>query len=314
MKYKGWLITFMLSTSCSVMAQEVDSVFHKEGELSFNDSLTIFRLIDSLMTLESIESSQLAVRVGYNSNVLSAGRTLGIEQFGLSPGISYYHKSGFFADVTTYWSKDYDPNLYLTTTSVGYMHLFSGKFSAIASYDHYFYHQLDEDIFVPYTNALTVSPYLELKPFSFRLDYSFYFGDAYANRIMPGVSVNLKRKNFMGFDRVSFYPSIYLLLGDETITEFEYVEPKTLREAIDNFRNYGMRYGIEVTERNVFGIMNYAFSLPVNFSIKNWLFNISYTYSIPQALDGEPLTLEESGFISAGLTFYINMKPVKMQL
>ncbi len=191
------------------------------------------------------------------------------------------------------------------------MHVFSGKFSAIASYDHYFYHQLDDDVFVPYTNAVTVSPYLDLKPFSFRLDYSLYFGDAYANRIMPGISVNLKKKNFMGFDRVSFYPSFYLLLGDETITEFEYVEPKTLREAIDNFRNYGMRYGIEITERNVFGIMNYAFSLPVNFSAKSWLFNLSYTYSIPKALDGEPLTLEENGFISASISFYIDLKPAK---
>jgi hypothetical protein len=313
MKFKVCLI-LMLSTSCTLTAQEVDSVFLKEGELSFSDSLTVFRLIDSLMNLESVEASQLALRVGYNSNVLSAGRTLGIEQFGLAPGISYYHKTGLFADVTTYWSKDYDPNLYLTTISAGYMHIFSQKFSAIASYDHYFYHQLDDDIFVPYTNAVTVSPNLDLKPFTFRLDYSFYFGDAYANRITPGISVNLKKKNFMGFDRVSFYPSFYLLMGDETITEFELVEPKTARELLDNWEKYRMRYSIQLTERNVFGIMNYAFTLPVNFSIKNWLFNLSYTYSIPQALEGEPLTLEESGFISAGLTFYIDLTPVKMKL
>ena len=57
--------------------------------------------------------SQLAVRLSYNSNVLSAGRTLGIENFGLAPGLSYYHKSGLYADVSGYWSKDFDPSYYL---------------------------------------------------------------------------------------------------------------------------------------------------------------------------------------------------------
>lgn len=307
---KRWLIALVFTTSCvCTYAQEVDSLFLKE-ELTAEDSLSIFRLIDSLMMMESIETSQLVARVSYNSNVLSAGRTLGIEQFGLSPGLSYYHKSGLFADITTYWSKDYEPNLYLTTASVGYIRLFGRRFSAIATFDHYFYHQTD-DTFLPYTNAVTISPSLDYKFLSLRLDYSFYFGDAYANRIMPNVSFKIKKNDFLGFDRVSIYPSCYVLFGDETITDFELVAPTTIREAFDNYQKYGMRFTPKTTERIVFGVMNYSFSLPVSMTLKNWLFNASYTYSIPVALEDEPLTLEQSGFVSAGISYFISFKPVK---
>ncbi len=65
--------------------------------------------------------SQLAIRIGYNSNVLSAGRTLGIENFGLAPGISFYHISVLFADVTSYWSKW--PNYYKAWLTYFYLSL-----------------------------------------------------------------------------------------------------------------------------------------------------------------------------------------------
>ena len=306
-----WLIALMFTTSCVLSyAQEVDSLFLKD-ELTSEDSLSIFRLIDSLMTMESIETSQLVARLSYNSNVLSAGRTLGIEQFGLSPGLSYYHKSGVFADITSYWSKDYEPHLYLTTASMGYIRVLSRRFSAVASFDHYFYHQKDDDTFLPYSNAITVSPSLDFKFLSLRLDYSFYFGDAYANRIMPNMSFKIRKNDFLGFDRVSIYTSFYVLFGDETITEFELVAPTSIREAYDNYQKYGMRFSPKTTERIVFGVMNYSFSVPITMTINNWLFNASYTYSIPVALEDEPLTLEESGFISAGVSYFISFKPVK---
>lgn len=40
------------------------------------------------------------MRMGYNSNVVAASRTLGFNQFGVAPGISFYHKWGLYADYT----------------------------------------------------------------------------------------------------------------------------------------------------------------------------------------------------------------------
>ena len=89
-------MVLLSASSATCFAQEADSLFLSEvdEEFTFEDSLDIFNLIDSILQYGNLGGSQLAVRLSYNSNVLSAGRTLGIENFGIAPGISYYHKSG----------------------------------------------------------------------------------------------------------------------------------------------------------------------------------------------------------------------------
>jgi hypothetical protein len=250
--------------------------------------------------LEDLEPrSQLAVRLGYNSNVLSAGRTLGIEQFGLSPSLSFYHKSGFYADVTGYWSKDFDPAYYLTVLSAGYMHTFSKYFSITGNYDRYFYNTDISDQYIDFTNTLGVTPYLDYKFLSFRLDYSFFFGNQTAHRLMPALGLNLVKRNFLKIQKISLLPSAYMLLGNEKSTELV-------------FKKNGIDYTI--VEKEVFGIMNYAFSFPVYVSHKNLSFYVGYTYSIPKKLANEITVPPESGYISAGITYYFDLRRHKLSL
>ncbi|MBA4055437.1 MAG: hypothetical protein C0490_12045, partial [Marivirga sp.] len=283
----------MAFSSATCLAQEADSLVLSEVDdaLTFEDSLSIFNLIDSLLQYGDIGGSQLAVRLSYNSNVLSAGRTLGIENFGLAPGLSYYHKSGFYADVSGFWSKDFDPSYYLTVASVGYMHSFSKYFSFMAGYDRYFYNLRSEDEYIPYKNTLSVTPIIDLKPVLFSLNYSFYFGDAYVHRIMPGMSVVLEKKKLFQIDRVAISPSFFMLMGNEILTELEWDGP-SLRNKID----YGTWFRIVERNENVFGVMNYAFSLPLTITHKGLSFSFTYTYNIPKALPGEPLTISESSY------------------
>lgn len=309
------LVTVMLALSCRVSAQESDTTLlsQVEAELSFADSLSIFNLIDSLLQYAEVQRSQVALRLTYNSNVMSTGRTLGIQNFGLAPGISYYHKSGLYADLSGYWSKDFHPSYYLTVASLGYMRSFSDRFSLLAGYDRYFYH-FDGDGYVPYRNALTISPSLDFKPVSISTSYSFYFGDANAHRIMPGISFIVEKKEFLTLDRISVNPSFFILLGDATITTMEYVPPRSVAEAVENYRKYGSRFGIAIHDKKVFGVMNYAFSIPVTVNHKNWGFAFSYTYNIPKALPGEPLLLSESSYLSGSITYFLGFNRHKLAL
>ncbi len=257
-----WLCTVIISvSSCNLFAQDTDAFLTKpDSLLTFSDSLSIFQLIDSLLTLDELNDySQLAFRIGYNSNVLWAGRTLGIDQFGLAPGISYYHKSGLFADASFFWSKDFEPNYYLTILSAGYMHTFSRHFSAMASYDRYFYNLEDE--YIPYNNAVTLSPFLEFHPVNIRVDYTYYFGERSVHRVMPSVGVTLEKSNLFKIDKVSFMPSVFMLMGNETFSEI--IFPTTRAEWIAAYIR--VRQGLtwyRIETRNVFGIMNYAIMLP----------------------------------------------------
>jgi len=316
MKYVAAVL--LICSASTLYGQDADSLFQAPPDSTINtaaDSLSVFALIDSLLSLDEQRApSQLGFRLGYNSNVLSNGRTLGIDNFGLSPGVSYYHHSGLFADVSAYWSKDFDPNYYLTVLSVGYMKDFNKTFGIIAGYDRYFYNTGGEDWYIPYTNALSIAPIVDIGPVTFTVNYSLYFGEQYAHRLMPSLSVALRKKKFLGLDRISLTPGFFLLYGNEAITTFDYLPPENLRELIENRRKYGTIFKpVEIT-RDVFGIMNYSFNLPVSMSKGNWTVMVSYAYNIPKALPGEPLTLSESSFITGSILYLLDLKRNKKPL
>ena len=293
------------ASSVTAVAQDAGSFLSgMDSTLTFQDSLSVFQLIDSLMQLEGLKVSQLAIRVGYNSNVLSTGRTLGIENFGLTPALSYYHWSGLYADVSGFWSKDFEPAYYLTIASVGYMHDFTKKFSVMAGYDRYFYSTDDEDSYIPYKNTLSITPMVELKSLLFSANYSFYFGDSYVHRIMPGITWLLEKRKWKKIDRIALSPSFYMLFGNEIISEISY--PYGPIETIIRIRR-GLPWFYE-TQTNVFGIMNYTFSAPLTVTLKNWSINLTYNYSLPKALPGETLTYEDSSYLSGSLTYFIGLK------
>ncbi|SKC85602.1 hypothetical protein [Ohtaekwangia koreensis] len=305
-------IILLLVCSCSHVAAQ-DSEFILSGSdslFSYEDSLNVFTLIDSLLQLEDTGGSQLAVRVGYNSNVLSAGRTLGIDNFGLAPGISYYHSTGLYADVTGFWSKDFEPSYYLTVASVGYLHTFSKRFSAMAGYDRYFYSEDNDDNYIPYKNTLSLTPILELHPVTISLNYAYYFGDAQVHRITPGVSIILQKRNWKGISRIAITPAFFALFGNDIITEVRY--PETVRELIRRVRQ-GLPW-YEVTERNEFGLMNYTISAPLSVTYKNFNLTFTYNYNIPKALPGETLTYSESSFLSGSLSYFIGLRRSKTGL
>lgn len=312
---RRWVIALTLSSSWATSyAQDVDSLLVK-ATISSQDTLTIVDLIDSLLMLEDELESQLAFRVGYNSNVISAGRTLGIQNFGLSPAISYYHKSGFYADLTAYWSKDFDPSYYLTVASVGYMYTFSEYLSFMASYDRYFY--AGSSTYIPYQNTLSVTPVIDVKPVSLTISYSYYFGDQLAHRIMPGLGFTIQKKGLWKIDRIALLPTFCVLLGDEKITTVDYLSPATpaeFREALNNQRTIGTFAVIRQKDKTLFGVMNYTISAPLSVTVKNWSLILTYAYNIPKALDGEPLTIGESSYISGSLTYFISFNPNKKRL
>jgi hypothetical protein len=315
---QGLLIISILGSCASANAQdqEVDSLLMAEieGALTFEDSLSIFTLIDSILQYGDITvPDQLGIRIGYNSNVLSAGRTLGIENFGLSPGLSYYHHTGLYADVSGFWSKDFDPSYYLTVASIGYIGSFSRWFSVMAGYDRYFYTN-SKDFYIPFKNTLSVAPMFNIKPILFSINYSFYFGDDHVHRIMPNINLILVKRNLFKIERITLAPAAYMLLGNQNLIDIEFVAPRDAAEGIRNLVLYRSWYKIVESERSVFGIMNYTFSLPLTISHRNWSFMFSYSYNIPKALPDEPLTISESSYLSGSLMYFINFRRNKSPL
>lgn len=303
-----------------------DPVFAEfDSLLNSSDSLSILGLIDSLLNMKPLRS-QVAFRLGYNSNVSETSRSLSINKFGLSPGVSYYHKSGAYADASVYWSDEYDPAIYLSIGSLGYLTSITKHWSLLAEYSHYFYSYTDTSTFkyfdrttstytsyrpnTPYTDNLQVANYLDAGKFTFRLDYSFLFGQQTAHRLSPVAGLNLTKRKLWIFDRVSFFPSVNLMYGSEVLpgkTVITY-EPITTRpiEIIYRYRNglplFAPRQTI-TPEKTVWGIMNYAVNIPVTVAVKKWSLLVGYSYNFPQVLPGEDLESTDGGFLSLSVMY-----------
>lgn len=265
-----------------------------------NDSLQFFSFMDSLInTPAPTLGSQLIVRLGYNSNVVSASRTLGFNQFGLAPGLSYYHKTGLYADATGYWSDEFDPSFYLTVATLGYLNSLTRWWSFMSEYNRYIYTNTSEDQYVAYNNSVGISNFFDVKLLTFRLDYQFYFGEKEAHRISPSLMLNLEKTKWGKIDRISFYPTFSVLFGSEQITEtVPYAQ--TYIGIIYRLRR-GLPLYYEQTNTE-FGVLNYSLIAPLAVTIKTWTFILSYTYNIPKALPGETLSLTDSGYLSASVS------------
>lgn len=183
------------------------------------DSLSIFNLIDSLFTLDVKPSSELNVRFGFTTNVTSAGRDYDISQSGVSPGISYYHKSGLYADLAGYWNSGIEPNYNPTILSAGYLGTFKNpQWSFSVDAEKWFYNPKDSS-----ENPLAYSAGGSLS-YDFTwgfasVDYSFLFGDETANRIITNLSGNINLGKWWIFKSVILYPTVNMMIGNSDITQ-----------------------------------------------------------------------------------------------
>jgi hypothetical protein len=281
------------------------------------DSLTLLDLIDSLISTD-FRYSSLVLRMGYISDIINAGRDFGINQYGFSGGLSYYHKSGFFGDVTGYWNSDMEPKYNPTILDIGYLGNILPKWNLIATYEHYFYHidNEDEELYYPLTEALSMTTYVDIKFLSAGIDYTFLFGEETAHRFRPMLFATI-RFPLRGFiDEISVIPSASLLFGNQNIY---YIDGnfQTLRQLYQRlgqkrflqlYRKYPELISSLLPEegiKNVFGLMNYSFSLPVTLKFGNFSLSTGYYLNIPVALPGETIDTSFNHYFNVMALYYI---------
>ncbi len=206
-------------------AQEKDYAQQLEELFAEMDSLSIYHLLDSALSVGSVRYSELNIRSAYTSNVAVAGRNYGINQHGFAPGISYYHKSGIFGDVTGYMNSAFEPNYSLTMVSLGYFGT-KKNFSFIPSYERWIY---NNDPTATLFNSLGVSLNQGIKFINVGADYSFLFGEETAHRLIFSLNGYVSFKDFWFFDAISIMPTASILFGNDDITTVRLSEDQAFR-------------------------------------------------------------------------------------
>ncbi|MEM6361730.1 MAG: hypothetical protein AAF149_23385 [Bacteroidota bacterium] len=320
MLYRLKLILFIASAPfISYSQSDIDQeLVAFEASLDALDSASLISMLDSLIKLGDVPlRSQFSVRIGYNSQLVNAGRDLGLNQFGFSFGTAYYHKSGVYVDLSGYTNNVSNPSYYLNLLSIGYLAEISARWAYSVSYDHYFYNSSgNEQGTQIYSDGLNAAIYSLGEKIDTGLDYSAILGDTItAHRITWFVNGNINIKGFWFFDKVTIMPSASMLFGNGTSYLFNITENEsdlTLRERFillndDDPNNDPGRFNIDEEFPNQFGLLNYGLSLPIAFRDGNFSFLASYQYNIPVALPGQSEKLENSSFISLSASYFFQL-------
>ena len=201
----------------SVLLNYAEELAALEEELATDD---LFGLIDSILTLEpSTPPSELNVRMSYSSNVTNGGRDFNFNQYGLSPGISFFHKSGFFADVGGFWNSEFDPQYSITIGSLGYLGNIGESFSFSTSFDKWFFH-IDNESEISESPDKSFNTSLEFskKVLSLGINYSYLFGPSQAHRLSGDLGARWQTKKWIKNAVIAIQPTFTALYGNQVIT------------------------------------------------------------------------------------------------
>lgn len=326
------------SSALKPLYDELDSLF---AEDAFPEDL--FALADSLLSIENARVSALMLRAGYVSQVVSAGRSLGVDQYGFSPALNYFHHSGVGAGVTGYWSSEYSPSYYMTDLNVSYNYSFKDKLTLLANHDFYLYNDSLPDH--AFNKSAQLSANYHFKRFDVGADYSYLYGNESAHRVVAHANLNLKLKLDGFVNAITFMPGIAAQWGNADVVYWrqprtaltdlfwlirnndyprlgrgEYLKLAYLLESERELaaalflrqRDYSNQqiedlfdqyYAGDYALEDTFGFMNFSVSFPLVVRAKRFSLLLNYTYNQPQALPGETYEFESNSFFSSSLSY-----------
>lgn len=307
---------------CIAQDQEYDSLlqYYLEEDMKLldeieNDTTSFFALLDSVLNLKV--PSLLSLYTNYTSNVLYSGRDYDIGQYGITSGVSFFHRSGIYADFSGNYLSEVTPKYNSTNVTLGYAGYFSPKWNYSLSYDHYFYNTLDELSSVNYTlnNSIKAFGSFRSSFFTAGVEGSLYFGSGEQSyRLTPQLIIHPKIKSRGMLSFFSFHPSLFLPITDEQVytTSIRYYTARRMINRIGEvefarlYRREDSRLPDLLytdTIDNVFTLANVSLALPLRLNLKNWYATAAYNLNFPIELPGETLDSSFTDYFSFSIGY-----------
>ncbi|WP_299528192.1 hypothetical protein [uncultured Lutibacter sp.] len=266
----------------------------KEKEL--DDFVDEFFMEDELINdlIKSLSKYQfLYISTTYNSDTYFSGRDIGIDQYNVSPQITYVNSSGLFASLSGNYYSDFVPNWDVTTVTVGYGNNFGKKklFKYYASYSKYLYANDSNAI---YSNTLNAGLGIRNKnrTLGTQLSGAFLFGEDESFQITSNsyASFNLLKTKKSS---LKLKPQISISAGKQTIdlARINFIGGEIVTEYIRN---------------ETFNLINTQLSIPLQYNVNSFDFEVGYTINFPHPI-GEESNLTSTSFFSVSLAYMIGL-------
>jgi hypothetical protein len=273
-------INWLLAQEPPVKEKQVNEVL---DELFMEDEL-LDELIASLSKFQF-----LYISLNFNSDTYFSGRDIGIDQYNLSPQISYIHSNGFFASLSGTYYSEFNPNWDVTNATIGYGKSIGKQklLKYFIAYSKYFYiNDFDYD----FTNSLNIGLGIKNKnnTIGTQLSGALLFGNSQSYQIVLRnyAQINiLKTKN----NSLRFRPQLSFITGEQTV-ELDQIDAQT---------------GISIMS-NSFRLINTQLNFPLQYSHKSFDIELGYTLNFPNALSSEG-NLSSTNFINFTFAYLIDL-------
>ena len=285
-------VTLLLWLSGLTFAYSQEPTKEKEIDDLIDELFMEDEVINELTA--SLKNSQfLYFSATYNSDTYFSGRDIDIDQYNITPQITYAHSNGIFASLSGIYYSEFVPKWDVTTATVGF-----GKnigknnlFKYFISYSKYFYANDLENI---YTNTLNAGLGVRNKKRTIgtQLSGSYLFGEDQSFEIASRsfVDVNLLKTNK---SNLKFKPQLNIVAGKQTIE-------------LARIYNQDGQILTEYTENDVFDLINTQINLPLQFSTNSFDFEVGYNINFPNAI-GDESNLKNTGFFNFSIGYLIDL-------
>lgn len=285
--------TLLLWLSCLTFANAQEPKKEKEIDDLIEELFMEDEVINDLTA--SLKNSQfLYVSATYNSNTYFSGRDIGIDQYNITPQITYAHSNGLFASLSGIYYSEFVPKWDVTTATVGFGKNIGEQklFKYAVSYSRYFY---ANDLNNLYTNTLNAGFGVRTKKRNIgtQISASYLFGEEQSLEITSRsfVDVNLLKTKKSS---LKFKPQLSIIAGKQTIELARIV-------------NQNGQLSTEYTENDIFDLINTQINLPLLFSTNSFDFEAGYNINLPNAIGNES-NLKNTRFFSFSIGYLIDLQ------
>ena len=237
----------------------------------------------------------LYVSVNYNSDTYFSGRDIDIDQYNISPQITYMHSKGFYASLSGVYYSEFIPNWDVTTATLGYGKSFGKdkKWRYYTSLSGYFYSENNIDGLYKGNISAGFGIQNKKRTLGTVLSGSYYLGDDATYQIISRTYANLKllktKKHYL-----KFRPQLSIYTGTQIV---DVLSSTTFQDDI-----------IEelYTQNNIFGLINTQINLPLQYSTNSFDFELGYNLNFPSEI-GDETNLKNTSFFNIGISYLLDL-------
>lgn len=240
------------------------------------------------LSIETKKLSYLYYTLSYSDKAYFAGRDFGVDQYGISPSLSYMSSNNFFVSLGSTYYSELNPQWDLISLSTGFSKSLGKeeKLSLTGIFSRSFFLSNTSDL---NPNRISTSISLTEKNLKIRGSGGYLFGGS--STFYASADTEYKIKLIEGQKlTLDFCPEVTLLFSKQTISE---------EISFSSFNSI-------INATDVFDLINTQFSFPFEVDYGNWDFQLIYSINAPKAI-GNETDISQNGFLSFAIGYLVGL-------